>query len=343
MNKLVGFRTFLRDRTFAIVGFIITELLIFLLLIAFKTNSAAIVAVLIIFAVFFVLLLAIDYWRRRGFYRALVTNLAQLEQAYLILETLEQPGFYDGRILYEALYAVDKSMIENVKRYRDESRAFREFIELWIHEVKTPLTTLSLMNHDPRAAAQLRRLDDFVDQVLFFSRAENAEHDYLVGKTLLADVVHEVALRNQPLLLGKAIDFSTQNLDLTVYTDARWLGFIIGQIMNNSIKYGATKITISATSTAEGTKLSIADNGIGIDPKDLPRVFEKSFTGQNGHLKRTNKSESSTGMGLYIVKTLCDKLGHQIKISSEPNKSTTVGIIFANHDYYLTRNQQVSK
>lgn len=336
MNKATSVRAFLQDRVFSILGFGGVELLAFLLLLAFKVDLAAITAILALFAAFFGADLAYEYWRRRRFYRALLVNLARLDQAYLVLETLDEPNFYDGQIFYEALYTINKSMHENVKIYQDESHAFREFIELWVHEVKTPLTTLSLLNRDPKAALELRRLDDLVDQVLFFSRAETAEQDYLIGKTSLANIVHQVALRSQPLLLAGSVDFATRHLDHTVYTDAKWLGFILGQIINNSVKYGATQITVSAASSSSVVTLTIADNGIGIDPKDLPRVFDKSFTGHNGRTQSAS-TESSTGMGLYIVKTLCDKLGHQIHIHSELHHSTTVEIVFSNHNYYLTK------
>lgn len=334
--RLAGPKAFLRDKAFSLLLAIIMAVLMALFLLAFKANQALLIVILVIYFGSVCFSLAIEYWRRRRFYRALINNLSRLDQAYLVLETLEQPEFYDGKILFEALYVINKSMNENIKAYQDEARAFREYIELWIHEVKTPLTALSLMNRDPRVALELRRLDDFVDQVLYFSRAENAERDYLIAKVSLGDIVHEVALRCQPLLLGNSVSFAVQNLTKTVYTDAKWLEFILNQIISNSVKYGSTKIEVIGEESGSKVILTIRDNGVGIDSRDLPRVFEKSFTGRNGRHQR-NKAESSTGMGLYIVKTLCEKLGHQIKIFSKLGQGTIVEITFSEHDYYLTK------
>lgn len=333
--QVAGARAFLRDKAFSIALALLFAGLTLLLLTALRANGVILVVTSLLFVGFLITSLTVEYWRQRNFYRALLVNLARLDQAYLVLETLEVPHFYAGRILYDTLYAINKSMHENVKIYQDEARTFREYIELWVHEIKTPLTALSLMNRDPKIAQELRRLDDFVDQVLYFSRAENAEHDYLIGQATLSEIVHQVALRNQPLFRAKNVDFSAHDLNFEVYTDAKWLEFIIGQIVNNSLKYGSKRLEISARAD-ESTILSIQDDGIGIDPKDLPRVFEPSFTGRNGR-RGKETAESSTGMGLYIVKTLCDKLGHQIKISSRPGEGTTVEITFSGHDYYLTK------
>lgn len=332
-QSLAGPRAFLRDQLALIFAFGLCEVILVLFLLAFKINPLAIAVVLFLNFGCFIFALSFAYWRRRSYYRALLINLQQLEQAYLVLETLEPPRFYDGQILQESLYQANKSMLNNIKHYQAETKAFREYIELWIHEVKTPLAALSLMNLGPRASEQLQRLDDFVEQVLFFARAENAEQDYQISKVNLADVAHQVALRNQPILLAGKIDFVTHDLNLTVFSDAKWLEFMLGQIVSNSIKYGSKHIELSDHRVGHATTLEISDDGFGISAKDLPRVFEKSFTGQNGHQYRAD-IPSSTGMGLYIVKTLADKLGHKISISSEAGRGTTVSLTFAEHDFY---------
>lgn len=335
-TELAGPKAFLRDKAPFLALSAITGVLGALFLVALKVSDIAMMFIAAVFCGYVVVALLIEYWRRRNFYRALLVNLVQLDQSYLILETVEEPNFYDGKILYDTLYTTNKSMGENIKKYRDESRNFREYIELWVHEVKTPLAALSLMVRDPKAVAELRRLDNLVDQVLYFSRAENAERDYLIGEVMLAKIVHEVALRNQSLFLGKHVELATKNLDYKVHTDAKWVEFILGQIIHNSVKYNSRKVIISAEQHGPEVILAVEDDGIGIDPKDLPRIFEKSFTGQNGRLAR-GESESSTGMGLYIVKTLCRKLGHRIEASSVPGKGTIIKITFSDHDYYLTK------
>ncbi len=327
--KPYRFRRFLRDKTYFLVLALVVTVFIGLFLSALRVRAEIIIVLAGCWIIFLSISLLIEYRRKYRFYHDLTENIRRLDQAYLVLETLPEPTFYDGQILYDALYQIDKSMAENVQNYRISSQEFQEYVEMWIHEVKTPLATLAVISRDPKVNKQIKRLDDYVEQILYFARAENAERDYLIKPVKLASVVGEVASRNREILQASNIDFSVANLDYQVYTDSKWLEFILNQILNNSIKYQSTAIHISARETDHEIILSVRDNGLGIKPQDLPRVFEKSFTGDNGRL-----GQKSTGMGLYIVKTLCDKLGHQIKIDSVEGEFTTVEIIFAKSEYY---------
>lgn len=329
LSRLISLRSFLCDKIFHLAAALSLWVVLLLFLLALRVRAEIIVIISVFWWLLTVLVLAYEYLRRRRFYRPLVVNLSQLQQAYLILEALESPHFYDGKILYETLLRTDKSMAENVQAYALQSEEFREYVEMWIHEVKTPLATLSLLAKDPKVHQQIKRLDDYVEQILYFVRAENAERDYLVKAVDLERLVGTVASRNREILLASHIDFSVSGLNQTVYTDAKWLEFILNQILMNSIKYGSTEIHISAQDTPKEVVLTIHDNGIGIAEKDLPRVFDKSFTGSNGR-----KSQQSTGMGLYIAKTLCEKLGHQISVDSKAGQYTDVKITFAKNNYY---------
>jgi len=324
-----SFVKFLRDKWyFFLLAFAVT-IFIGLFLNALHVRTEIVLVLAVTWLVFLVSTTTIEYRRKYKFYHSLLENIAKLDQAYLVLETLEEPHFYDGEVLYDALYKIDKSMTENVQNYRISSQEFQEYVEMWIHEVKTPLATLNVISRDPKINEQVKRLDDYVEQILYFARAENAERDYLIKAVSLASVVHEVAVRNRTILQSSCIDFVAEQLNYEVYTDAKWLEFILNQILNNSIKYQSRRIVISARETKHDIILSVRDDGIGIEPQDLPRVFEKSFTGSNGHL-----NQKSTGMGLYIVKTLCDKLGHKITINSQVNQYTEVQITFAKSEYY---------
>lgn len=341
---------FLREKLYFFLLAAGTLVLLLLFLTALRASPEAIAVGVFLFLSFTAIIPTVEYWRRRNFYRQLLQNIASLDRAYLVLETLREPNFYDGRVLYEALYAINKSMAETVQSYELSEREFREYIEMWIHEVKTPLATLSLMSKDRKITVQINRLDSYVEQVLYFARAENAERDYLIKPVSLAKIVGAVATKNQDLLLMSQVDLFVDNLDCEVFTDSKWLEFILNQILLNSIKYQSTAIKISATANEEETVLTIADDGVGISAKDLPRVFDKSFTGENGHVtgsktasesnhlpnsKITSRNgQKSTGMGLYIAKTLCDKLGHQISVASPDRQGTIVTITFPHHDYY---------
>ena len=210
---------------------------------------------------------------------------------------------------------------------------------MWVHEIKIPLATLILFsnNHkdkfDKKTKLQLKRLEDYVDQVLYYTRCENAPKDYLIKTTNLAKIIKNVGLKNMDYLLENKIDYIVENVNISVLTDSKWLEFILGQIVNNSIKYKRniknSYIKIKAIEETCQIILIIEDNGIGIKQSDLKQVFDKSFTGENGR-----NGSKSTGMGLYIAKNMCNKLGHKIDIKSEENKYTKVFITFAKDKYY---------
>lgn len=329
MKNPATFGKFLRDKAYFIVLALLVWVVAVLFLVAFKVTPEVIILLSVLGGVFVIITLTIEYLRRRNFYRTLLHNLAELDQAYLVLETLERPSFYDGAMMFDALYAINKSMNENVKKYRLQAQEFQEYVEMWIHEVKTPLATLALLSKDPKIDEQIKRLDDDVEQILYFARAENAERDYLINEVSLAKVVGEVANRNRAMLQAQQINFVVQNVDYKVRTDSKWLEFILNQIINNSIKYQCQTIKITAERQNGIISITIYDDGIGISTKDLPRVFDKSFTGSNGR-----KGRKSTGMGLYIAKVLCEKLGHKIEIASEEGKYTMVRISFSEDTYY---------
>lgn len=336
--KVADLGNYLRDKTFFLVTALFVWLLAFLFLSAFKVRAEIIIIITVLWIFFIIVTLAIEYFRKRHFYQNLIQNTKHLDQAYLVLETLSQPKFYDGEIIYAALYEINKSMAENINQYRTQVQDFQDYVEMWIHEVKTPLATMSLIARDPKINAEIKRLDDYVEQILYYVRAKNAERDYLIKNNNLASIINNVASRNREIILAKQIDFSVENTDYKINTDAKWVEFILNQILNNSIKYQSTSIKITARSTKHKIILNIIDNGVGISAKDLPRVFDKSFTGSNG---RRNKQ--STGMGLYIAKNLCQKLGHDIKITSEENKFTNVELTFARPEYYNVIDEQTYK
>ena len=336
------FEKYLLDKMASTLIFAGVYLVLLLMLFAFKSDPSLIAAIsLILFAGFF-LSVFISYYKRKRFYNELTNNLQQLDQKYLILEMLDKPNFYDGEFLYQTLYEANKSMTENVKAYEYSINDFKEYVEMWIHEVKVPISSLLLMIHnhpnqfDAKAVNQIKRVDNYIEQVLYYVRSENAEKDYLILETNLNKVIGSVAMKNKDDLLENQIELTVSGADANVLTDSKWLEFILNQIFNNSIKYkcaenSAIEVTVtgSAPNSNGQTTLSIRDNGIGIPKEDLPKVFEKSFTGHNGRIK-----SKSTGMGLYIAKKLCDKLGHRIEIESEEGSYTTVTIRFGQDDYF---------
>lgn len=262
-----------------------------------------------------------------------------LEEKYLITELIKKPDFLEGKIFYDSLYEINKSFNEKIKDLKCNQEDFKDYIEMWIHEVKIPLSNLILITHnnkslvDKRFLEQLKRLEDYLDQVLYYVRSEDSEKDYLIKEVKLSSVVKQVALKNKDTLLYNKVTLKTKINNETVLTDSKWLEFVLNQLINNCVKYRnintMSYIEISAKEENNKTILSIYDNGIGIPESDMNRVFDKTFTGSNGR-----KGANSTGMGLYISEKLLKKLGHKITIESSFENYTKVNIVFSNNDYY---------
>ena len=335
----MSLKKYLLDKTpqivISLIGFVIT---IFMLN-AFKVGKDLKIAITIIFVIVCIINNSFDYFRKYKFYKNLSTVLKKLDKKYLILEMINKPNFYEGEIFYQALYEINKSMNENVKEYNLSITEFKEYVEMWIHEVKIPISSLTLLNHnhqnqiDKKYVEQIRKLDNYIDQILYYVRSENAEKDYIIKEKNLKEIIKNVALKNKDDLLENNVSFDVDIHNEKVLTDSKWLEFILNQIINNSIKYKRDNvepyIKINVIEDNEKIYLNIYDNGISISPKDISRVFEKSFTGENGRL-----TAKSTGMGLYIAKRLCEKLGHKIIIESQKQEYTKITIIFCKNDFY---------
>lgn len=318
-----------------ILGYIVT--IIFLK--AFKMAKPLMLAISFVFGIMYIAIITIDYLRKQKFYNNLVQTVEGLDKKYLVLEMINKPDFYEGKIFYQTLYEINKSMIENVKEYSLSITDFKEYVEMWIHEVKIPISSLVLLNHnhknslDSKYVKQIRKLDNYIDQILYYVRSENAEKDYIIKETSLNDIIKNVALKNKDDLLENNVDLIVDVDDEKILTDSKWLEFILNQIINNSIKYKrdniGSYIKIKTYENTNSVELFVEDNGIGIPKNDLGQVFDKCFTGENGREK-----SKSTGMGFYIAKKLCVKLGHRIEIESEAESFTRVVITFGKNDFY---------
>lgn len=326
--------TYLKDKLYAFLIFIIYIIILILFLIALKLSSSIIIFIIVFTVVIFFVILFFDYFRKRKFYNELLDKLNTLDKKYLLIEMVLVPNFLEGKILYDVLDEVNKNEHDLISNLKNKQEDFKEYIELWIHEVKLPLASLTLINRkDKNTLRELKRIEDDVEQILYYVRCENANNDYLIKEWNLDTIIKNVALRNKDDLLALGIDFKVDNCNLKVLTDSKWLEFIINQIVSNSIKYKKDKdacLEISGEDSDDFVTITISDNGKGISKSDLPRVFSKTFTGNNG---RVNSSKS-TGMGLYLCKELCNKLGHKIEIDSKVDEYTKVTITIYKKDFY---------
>lgn len=333
----MSFKAFLKDRILTLLLFLFANCFIFLFLLIFKASSPLIIIILFTLLLTQSIIIFYEFYRRKNFYDNFIKQIAQLDQKYLITELLTHPNFLEGQIIVDNLYEINKSMIEKLNQYKSHIDSYKNYLEMWIHEIKIPLSNIVLHLHnqknekDSLLLDQIKKLEDYMDQILYYSRGEYAEVDYFIKECSLKKAINHVILRNKNSLLYHNVHIQVDKNDTTILTDSKWLEFILNQIIINSIKYQAKNIEIIIQKQQNHTILRIRDDGIGILKSDLPRVFEKSFTGKNGH-----NSTNSTGMGLYICHNLCKKLGHNIEITSEYKKFTEVQIIFYKQDFYET-------
>lgn len=239
-----------------------------------------------------------EYRRKNRFYRELGDKMENLEEKYLIPEMIKAPDFLEGRILYDTVEQMGKAMSDEIFAQQRKNNAFKQYVEAWIHEVKLPIASMGLLLHKDRGEnsrvmkEQVARMDSYVEQVLYYLRSQMPEKDYVIRAYSLKAVTDQVISRNRDSLILNHIRILQETEDISVRTDEKWLGFILGQILSNSVKYKKEKdpcIRFCAKRTSRGILLSVRDNGIGISKADLPRIFEHSFTGENGR-KNIRKS-----------------------------------------------------
>ncbi len=330
--------TYIKEKKENIILFIILVIILLFLLDLFGVNKYLTIMILSLLSIYFIVDFLTFYLKRKKYYDNFLNNLNLLDKKYLILETLEEPEFLDGKIFYDALYKIDKSMMENINNYRNETEDFKEYVEMWIHEIKIPIAGLMLMYHNNKTVNknfldQLNSLDNLTDQILYYVRSNYAEKDFLIKEASMDKIINEVLLKNKDSILENHIDVTVDVKNIKVLTDSKWLVFILNQIINNSIKYcdnnRKSYIMFYIEDNEKETTLHIKDNGIGVNASDLKHVFDKSFTGENGR-----KMRNSTGFGLYISKKLIEKLGHKISATSEENKYFEIAITFGKNDLY---------
>lgn len=273
-----------------------------------------------------------EYIQKRDFYVNLIRIFDSLDKKNLIAEMINPPSFIEGIILYDILKGSNKAMLEEINRYKYMQEEYREYIELWVHEIKTPIAASKLIAQNNKSyavdsiAEELEKIENFVEQVLFYSRSNNVDKDYIIKKVNLEKLCFDVLKKNSKLFIQNKIKITTDNLNVNVFSDAKWLEFILNQVLTNSVKYKRTsnaEIKFSTSVNENNIILSIEDNGIGIQSNEISKIFDKGFTGTNGR-----KVGHTTGMGLYICKKLCNKLGLAINAKSKINEGTTISIVF---------------
>ena len=332
------FRDFIKDKILLIVIVILALISIEILLLAYNIGIIPQIYIAIIIILVVSISIFVEYKNKQHFYNQLKTNMDELNEKYLISEIIKTPNFIEGKILKETIQDTGKSMLENVNYYKNIQEEYKEYIELWIHEVKIPIAASKMIIENNKNSVtksideELDKVENYIEQALFYARSNAVEKDYIINKTNLKEIVSGSILKNKTTLLNEKVALELKDIEQEVYTDSKWATFIINQIIQNAIKYSKKenkKIEIYSKTKNDKVILYIKDNGIGIKKGEITRVFERGFTGENGRIV----GQKSTGIGLYLCKKLCDKLGLGIELNSEKDIGTEVRIIFPKNSY----------
>ncbi len=335
----MSFTKFLKDKCLVLLTYLGLILFTSVLLRAIRTPTYPILFLCLLYTVALISLLLLEYFKKQHYYKNILKQLDALDQKYLLSEVIDSAPFQEGALLYEILKVTNKSMNDHLGAYYTERMAYQDYIEMWVHEIKTPIASAKLIaeNHNhpiiKSIEEEVDKIEGFVEQVLFYSRSNAPEKDYIIKAFPLQGVVNKVVKKYANAFITLPIQLQLEGLDTTVYSDSKWLEFIISQIVGNAIKYldkTEKSIKIYVTKQNDKVSLHIEDNGMGIIESDLNRVFDKGFTGENGRI-----CGKSTGIGLYLCKKLCLKLGLELHMTSKPDIGTCVTLIFPKSKMYL--------
>ena len=312
-----------------------------------KVYILFIVFILIFFIMFYLYNLPLEALIYTGsfcFLAALIASFSDYtnyKESYKKLNFLEQnilndldalPKSLDIRIDY--YHKIIEKLYEELEKLTQENRQKNtdmvDYYSMWVHQIKTPIAAMNFLLDNEEVdqkilQQELFKIERYVEMVLTYIRLDSISSDYVITKINLDEVVKDTVKKYATLFINKKIKLNYVSHETMVISDKKWLSFAFEQILGNSVKYSSSggEITIE---TSEN-KLVIEDKGIGIKEEDLPRIFEKGFTGFNGRYEK-----KSSGLGLYLCKKTLDKLGHHIEISSTVGKGTRIEITFPKED-----------
>lgn len=275
----------------------------------------------------------IAVWIDAYAYRIKVQKLLEQQEA-VKNETEELPAAADSleEAYQELIYLAQEERRERIAQLMREKGDITDYFTLWAHQIKTPIAAMRLLlqqevgdieqvyQQRKECEGELFKIEQYVEMVLQYLRLNSTVNDFVLQEYVLDDMIRQAIHKYAPMFIRKKLSLHYEAINTKVVTDEKWVVFVLEQILSNAIKYTAEG---SVSIYMEGGNLVIADTGIGILAEDLPRVFEKGYTGYNG---RTDKKAS--GIGLYLCKQILEKLGHKVYVESEPGKGTQVKLMF---------------
>ncbi len=333
----MSFFSYLENKIFYILFQLLMIIVLSLILYVANLHFYYILLIIVILGLIMIGYLIIDYVRLKTKSKRIIELVDSLKEKYYISEIIPKSHNIENQAYIYALKQASKAMNDKLGKLEEEWVDYQEYIESFVHEIKTPISALMISLDDAKdmvLKSEVDKINMLVEQILFLARSNNTEKDYFIRKINLAELVHSVILKYKYYILNNKITLDIHNLDQVVYTDLKWLMFVLSQIIQNSIKYfdkDKKILEIFSINNKNNICLIIKDNGCGIKESDLVRVFDKGFTGSD----RTRSK--STGIGLYLSKKICNNLGLEIGIMSKYKKETIVKIVIPKSNEYIKK------
>ncbi len=240
---------------------------------------------------------------------------------------LPEPKGLPEELYQEMICALEAEKQQILSEYDEKKQDMADYYTMWIHQIKTPIAAMRLLlkEGDP-AGRELFKIEEYAEMALHYARLESFSSDLLFRRQDVCGMVKQAVKKYSLLFIGSGLSFTMEEFSCEAVTDEKWLVFVFGQILSNALKYtksGGIRISgrdrRGKETKGQAASVVIEDSGIGIRREDLPRVFERGFTGCNGRL-----DERSTGIGLYLCRQIMDRLSHTIEVESEAGKGTRV-------------------
>ncbi|MCH1624499.1 sensor histidine kinase [Ferdinandcohnia quinoae] len=339
----MSFTEYIKDKRFFLAFFLLIMVFVSLIMLVSVEQDNIMNHILYtnISCFFFMgLYIIIGYYYRRKFYQEFTTLIDSGQEEVMALMPTAQN--YEQALFLSLFKKVIENNAHQFQKLYDEKREQHEFILSWIHEVKLPIAAnrLLLENSEGKTVDylvdkfedELDKIDQYVEQALYYSRIDSFSKDYFITEIRINQIIKNSVKKYSKLFINKRVRIEMDETEQLVQSDSKWLGFVIDQILANSLKYtnDGGKISFQFEEDLKEKKLHIEDNGIGITPEDINRVFERGFTGSIGR-----SHAKSTGMGLYLAKQLATKLGHNLTIESKKGVYTKTTIHFPKiRNYY---------
>lgn len=316
MKKTMNYLQFIKSKLIYFLFIIFIHLLLALFFITTYTNQRFIVVSFYSSSLTLLIYLTITYLILNKNYFNWFLTLSQLEDKYLITTVKKPSNNYESQMIYYTTQMIGKQLQLKVYDNEVKSKLYHDYLDLWIHEIKIPLQNISLLSADFKVKAQINKLDNILANLIFLSKNQYVNTDFHITSINLKQFINLIIKQNKNLLIESNIKITNLFTDQTINSDPYWLGYIITQLIDNSIKYKATTIELGYNNG-----LYLLDNGMGIKEEQINFIFDKSFVGSNAR-----KFINATGMGLYIVDQICQKLNLVISCESSENIYTKMTI-----------------